>query len=166
MRNVGKWNSSFRNKLKTKLQQRKRSCIHNRCTVIEREVNLIRFFPRHSKNFFRNKSMTRFYELTFRSLFFFRCFTKSHFNLNSWFPPLFSSSLDSVLSFYHSNISSQDEFMIGRWKRPKKTKRKRTNVKSQKRWNWVKFYLSQYSSTLHQQRRNSMGFVSIQFYIE
>lgn len=30
--------------------------------------------------------------------------------------------------------------------------------KTQKRWNWVKFYLSQCSSTLHQQSENSMGF--------
>lgn len=54
-------------------------------------------YNRWGKNFFRNKSTTRFVNSRFEV--FFDVSQKSHFNLNSWFPPLFLLRCLTFLSF-------------------------------------------------------------------
>lgn len=49
----------------------------------------------NSKNFFRNKSMTRFMNSRFGVFF---DVSQSHFNLNSWFPPFFSVLFSIILT--------------------------------------------------------------------
>lgn len=120
------------------------------CVLSQRGENLIRLFSGR-KNFLRNKSMTRFYELTFRSCF--SMFQQSQFNLNSWFPPFFLSLACPTSSFYHSNIF-QDDFMIG-WRE-----------KIPKAMELSKILLIAMLIDIAPTGRNSMGFVSIQFYIE